>query len=76
MGEPQPKRRMMSTSAAPSGLSAIDAEAPSTVGIDDTAIEDALCASVVETVLSVCLQVDLFNWMPVENAQGTLSTYI
>lgn len=56
-GTPQCKRRRTTASAAPSGSSSLDEGRPSIVEAEDVASEDASYASLVETALSLCLQV-------------------
>lgn len=56
--------------------STVDAGAPGTVGLHNAASEDTSYASLVETELSVCSQVDVFDGAPVEGVQGTRSMYV
>lgn len=58
----------MTTSAALSGPSSIDAGAPSAVGTDDAARENASYASLLQTALFVGSQVDRLR-APDERAQ-------
>lgn len=48
-------------SATVLGMSTVDVIAPSKVGTDDVASEDASYTSLMETALSVCSQIGLFD---------------
>lgn len=48
------------SSALPNASSTVQGET-NAVGSEDAASEDASCTSLVDTVLSVCLQVDIFG---------------
>lgn len=62
--------------AVPSDFNNIDEARATVVGKEDAASEDASYASLAETVLSVCSQVDFSEWAIVEGVQDTRSTYV
>ena len=59
--EPRRKRRRLTRSAALSSPSIIEEGGTGVVEVEDVTSEDASYASLVETALSVCSQVDLFD---------------
>lgn len=60
-GEFRRKRGRTATSAVPSSHRNGEDEEPSRVAVGNPASEDDFCVSLVEVVLAVCSQVDLFD---------------